>query len=242
VHRYIADTIKQMLGRPPTALAHLEALLEATKRLGRVGLVTLNHDLVLEAALAQAGVTYSDGFERGSQDVRFWLDDWSGTNVWLLKLHGSLDWWAYQIAGEEWRGWVVGRCIGNDPIHPSRSGVAHYPQDLRPILLTGTFDKILSYETWIFPDQHLRFHEALRGAARLVVIGYGFGDKAINSRLIAWLARALEHQLVVCHGDPDDLQARARGAIQHNWARWRQTGQLVVVEKMMADLTVDDLL
>jgi hypothetical protein len=242
VHRYIADTIRQMLSKPPTSLVHLDALVEATRRLGRVDLATLNHDLVLEAALTQGGLPYTDGFERGADDVRFWLDDWAGADVRLLKLHGSLDWWAYQIPSEAWRGWVVARCVGGDAIHPTRPGVEPYPQDLRPIILTGTFDKILSYETWIFPDQHLRFHERLREADRVIVIGYGFGDKAVNTRLIAWLARSREHHLVVCHGEPDDLRMRARGAIRNKWPSWLADGQLIVVPKWVADLVVDDLI
>ena len=51
----------------------------------------------------------------------------------------------------------------------------------------------------------------------MISIGYGFGDKAINTRLIAWLSGALERRLIVFHGTPDDLVAQARGAIQLGW-------------------------
>lgn len=237
VHEYIRDTVHEMLARPPERLDHLDAISTACSELPRVDLATLNHDLVLEEALAAAGIGYSDGFERLNEDVCFWVDDWDDASVRLLKLHGSLSWWAYRIPSEPWRGWVTARYTGDDPYHPRRLGGAlGYPQDFRPIFLTGTFDKILSYETWIFPDQHLRFQEALRQASRAVVIGYGFGDKAINTRLIGWLARARENRLIICHPRPDQLRERARGAIQNYWGQWDADGQLAAISGGIADV------
>jgi len=239
---YIADSVHQMLGKPPTCLDHLSAIIDACKHLSRVDLATLNHDLVLEAALDAAGIEYADGFDHSDEDVRLWIDNWKGASVRLLKLHGSLDWWGYEVADEPFRGWVVGRYKGDDPIHPRRAGIVAYPHDLRPIFLTGTFDKILAYETWVFPDQHLRFQEALRGTKRVAVIGYGFGDKAINTRLIGWLACALDHKLIVCHPDPDRLSERARGAVQSKWAHWQRHGQLAFIRTDVAGLDYERLI
>ena len=240
-HKYIHDLVHQMLDKPPARLDHLDVIVDACRQLERVDLATLNHDLVLEAALNKGGIAYADGFEQTEQDVRLWTDEWGEENMRVLKLHGSLDWWGYQIADAPWRGWVTARYRGQDSFHPSRDGVCDYPYDLRPIFLTGTFDKILGYETWVFPDQHFRFHEALREASRVVAIGYGFADKAINSRLIAWLARARGNKLVVCHGRPDELRERARRAIQFKWEAWQADGQLVVVPRWIAQLHYDDV-
>lgn len=240
-HRYVADTVRQMLGKTPSRLNHLGAIVEACRRLARVDLATLNHDLVLETALEAGGVAYADGFEQTDEDVRRWEDDWGDRPIRLLKLHGSLDWWSYQFADEPWRGWVTSRYRGADPINPNRLGVVGLPHDLRPVLLTGTFDKILAYETWIFPDQHFRFHEALRDTRRIVAIGYGFGDKAINTRLIGWLARARENKLIVCHRDPDRVAARARGAIRSRWVTWLAQGRLAVVPAHVGELDFEAL-
>jgi hypothetical protein len=89
--------------------------------------------------------------------------------------------------------------------------------DLRPVLLTGTFDKPLAYDSTVYTDQHYRFHGSLRQADTLVVIGYGFRNKAINSRLIGWLHSAPRRRLVVAHRDVDGLVAGARPAIAHTW-------------------------
>ncbi len=232
---YIADTVRWMLDRKPSGVDHLRVITEACGQLGDVTLATLNHDLVLETALDAGEVAYGDGFERVDEDVRRWADDWTDQSVRVLKLHGSIDWWGYDVPGEPWRGWIAARYVGVDPMHPRRAGF-DLPNAPRPIFLTGTFDKILAYESWLFPDQHMRFHEALRAARRVIVIGYGFGDKAINSRLIGWLARRREHRLIVCHPNPAALRSSARPAIARRWNEWRQDGQLAVIESYVGDL------
>ena len=239
-HLYIADTVAHMLSRPPQRLDHLGVIVDACTELPQVDLVTLNHDLVLEAALRERAVPFADGFEQTNDDVRLWTDTWSDARVRLLKLHGSLDWWGYQDPHEPWRGWITTRYVGNDPMHASRRGF-DLPHNFRPIILTGTFDKILAYETWIYPDQHLRFHEGLRDTRRVVVIGYSFGDKAINTRLIGWLARSRDHKLVVCHQSEDAVRRQARGAVANAWSRWRAEGQLAVVPRFVENLNFDHL-
>ncbi len=84
----------------------------------------------------------------------------------------------------------------------------------RPQILTGTFNKILSYPTGVYADQHFRFHEAMKLTDRVLVIGYGFRDKAINARIVAWAEQSGTHRLVVAHEDPGALAESARRAIR----------------------------
>ena len=232
---YIADTVHSLLAKPPQRTDHLRVITDACAELKGATLATLNHDLVLEAALADADLEYADGFETAEGDLRLWTNGWETAAVSLLKLHGSIDWWGYFAPDEPWRGIVAARFTGNDPDHPQRIGF-DLPTPPRPIFLTGTFNKILAYESWLFPDQHNRFHDALRDASRVVVIGYGFGDKAINSRLIGWLARSRDHRMIVCDPRLDALHARARGAIRNSWDRWRSWDQLVLIEATVGDI------
>jgi hypothetical protein len=102
------------------------------------------------------------------------------------------------------------------------------------VLLTGTFDKPLAYDTTVYADQHFRFHESLRNADAVVVIGYGFRDKAINSRLVGWLHGARARRLIVVHGDVDDLFWNERPAIGRNWNHWMREGRLRVVDQWVA--------
>lgn len=236
---YIADTVSAMLRSPPSGLSHLDAIVNACRHLGKVDLATLNHDTLLETALDTAGVDYADGFELIEEDVCFWTDEWHDTRVRLFKLHGSIDWFAFQTK-ERSRGWRVARHTGRDVDHPSRRDLDG-PASPRPILLTGTFTKILGYESWNFPDQHWRLHEALREATRVVAIGYSFNDKAINSRLIAWLDRRPNNRLIVCHGNPDDVREAARDAVASRWDGWLAARRLSVIPMFIAELTYERL-
>jgi hypothetical protein len=238
---YIADTVCHLLSRPLLDVTHLGAITTACRALPRTDIATLNHDLVLETALAHAGIEVADGFGAPECDLRPWADDWGGAPISLIKLHGSIDWWAYRFASRPWRGWLTTRLRAEgDPFHPAHPEV-DFPFEGRPIFLTGTFDKILAYERWVFPDQHARFHDALRSADTVVVVGYGFGDKAVNSRLIAWMDRRPANRLVVCDPDPGRLVGRARRAIQNHWQRWKDEGRLEPLRAKIGDIGFADL-
>lgn len=186
-------------------------------------------------------MTHADGFETTGTDVRRWVGRWPDSTVRLLKLHGSIDWWRYNFVDQGWSGSVAARFVGDDPQHPKCPQVIGGPLDPRPRFLVGTFDKILSYETSLFLDQHLRFRIDLRDANRLIVTGYGFADKAINSRLIGWLARARDNRMVVCHPDENGLLERSRKAIRTCWNRWRESGQLVILPTYVEGLKYSDI-
>ena len=103
-----------------------------------------------------------------------------------------------------WDGQFTARASDGDAEHARGPDgeLLDYPAMGRPLFLTGTFNKILSYQSGIYADQHYRFHEALMNADALVVIGYGFRDKAINSRIVAWAERPGERRMIVVHPRP----------------------------------------
>lgn len=173
---YIADTVCNMLGKEVGELDYLRVLTDACHELGTVALADLNHDRVLDAALVKQDVDFSDGFGPLDGDVHFWADTFDEPAR-LLKLHGSIAWFRYPGG--------VARAVTNDPDHAKNAAGAYLGiPAARPALLVGTFAKALGYGGGIFADQHFRFHEGLRTATRVVTVGYGFRDKAINSRLI----------------------------------------------------------
>lgn len=239
---YIRDITCAMLGRSPARTDHLAAITDACRAVQDVDLFTLNHDLVLEAALRRVGVAFSDGFEREYGDLRVWTDRFNSPTR-LFKLHGSINWWGYRLPDEEWRGYITARVINGDPYHACgpNATLLEIPHGMRPVFLAGTFDKIFGYEGWIFPDQHHRFQAALRTSNRLVVIGYGFGDQAINSRLIGWLTRSNDNRIVVAHGKPEQLLAEARMAIKNHWGQWLTEGRVRMVPSWIADTTWADI-
>jgi len=227
---YTKDTVTQLLSRPLGSLDYLLPILDAFRdeRVAPLDLFTLNHDLVMETALRAADVTFSDGFDRPYGSLSIWNDHYPAPSRKLFKLHGSLDWFRYQLKDARGREEVVARTPpGGDPVHAvGPSGELLEVPD-GPSILMGTFNKILSYPTGIYADQHFRFHEALRAVDRLIVIGYGFRDKAINARLVAWIEERRPRTLVVMHRDPEVLlETQARGAVRNKWRRWQEAGLL----------------
>jgi hypothetical protein len=235
---YVRDTVWRMLSQPVERVDHLAPIIDGCRALGAVDVFELNHDRVLSTALADAGLAASDGFSCPAGDVFVWTDQFDQP-VRHFSLHGSITWFHRRLADEPWQGLAVARSTTRDPYHEHGAAgeLLEFPADGRPVLLTGTFDKPLSYDSTIFSDQHFRFQESLREADALVVIGYGFRDKAINSRVIGWLHSRRDRRLVVVHGKPDDLVADARDAIARPWAEWFNVGRLRIVEKPIEEAT-----
>ena len=73
----------------------------------------------------------------------------------------------------------------------------------RPMLLVGTYNKMRHYTSGIYADLYFELRRALRETERLIVCGYGFGDKGINRQLIEWADSADQKQriMVVIHRD-----------------------------------------
>lgn len=242
---YVEDIVRSMLGRTPTTLKYLAPIVGAfqEEQITQLDLATLNHDLVVETALRMANVSYSDGFERPFGTLMIWNDAYSVSARRLLKLHGSIDWYRYNLRIDGWEGQVSARSDLDPfrPVGPAGEDLG-YPAGGRPQILTGTFDKILRYPTGVYADQHFRFHEALSAADRLLVIGYGFRDKAINARIAAWAERPGERRMVVVHRDPDRVRAGSRGAIRNPWQRWQDRGLLAFVPKHLGgDVTWQEM-
>lgn len=219
---YIDDIVRSLLGRPAGPFDHLTALADAVRdeQVDQLMIATLNHDVVLEHAFDVFNVQVSDGFDAPFGTLRVWNDRFSIPTRRLLKLHGSIDWWRYTLTRDGWTGQFTARATDGDPEHARgpANELLDYPAPGRPLILTGTFNKILSYPTGIYADQHFRFHEALRDADALVVIGYGFRDKAINARIVAWAERPGDRRLVVLHPDPVRLGQNARGRFEASGA------------------------
>jgi hypothetical protein len=241
---YVEDVVYALLSRPHNDLGYLGPVSDAfaDEAVEQLDLFTLNHDLTFETHLRESGLVFSDGFERGHGTLQLWTDTYAVSSRRFFKLHGSIDWWRYHLDLGSWSGQITAR-TSDDPFHARGPDgkLLEYPAGARPRLLTGTFNKILSYPSDVFADHHFRFHEALAAADRLLVIGYGFRDKAINSRLIAWELRPGERRMVVVHRDPSGLGDGARGAIRQKWDGWQKSGLLAFVPRHLEHTTWAEL-
>ena len=172
-----------------------------------------------------ARLKFHDGFSRDVLGDWFWeFGSLECEGVRLLKLHGSVT-WRRESGGER-------RLLKVHP-HADRNaaGVLLEP-DYE--ILTGTHNKILQYARGHFGDLHSLFRASLRKADCVVVAGFGFRDKAINTMLIEWMEERAR-RLVIVHPDPAELRANARPAVSSAWSRWEVAGKLACVEKRAED-------
>lgn len=234
---YIHDIVWHSLSTQPADLDFLLCVKDACQdtEISSVDLFTLNHDRVIELFLDRYNIKYTEGFGPPINDVRYWspekFEDHS-YNVRLFKLHGSVNWFLFEPNTATRRNEPVGIPLDGDFWHTKNpDGQLQLPLGGRPVLLAGTFNKMLQYTTGIYADLYYQMYRTLQETEILIICGYGFGDKGINTRLIEWAYSSQQNVLVVIHAEPENLKMKARGAISKNWDEWLQKSKLVLVQK-----------
>ena len=244
---YIRDVVWRMLWAKPARLDHLECIIDACRdsKIDHVFLFTLNHDTLLEQALARSGIDFASGFSEAINEVRYWesgLLSRDKSKTQLAKLHGSLNWFIFPPNRISQNAETVGMFDGPDVWHTlNPDGQRQTPTGGRPLLLIGTFNKMLDYTGNIFADLHCLFRDRLRSCRHLIVIGYGFGDKGINSQIIEWMYQSKENKIIVCSPDMKSVVRKSRGAIQRNWKNWVLEERLNYLEMGIQDVSWSEL-
>lgn len=236
---YVGFVVSQALEAPASA-AFEERLLRAYAPLVAacrdpeiewLDVVTLNHDTLAEQCFRLAGIVVEDGFSR--QDPTQWAagfwDEYHDPREprRLVKLHGSIDWWRVRIPGTDWRTERVVRHRGRpDRLHAD--GNEWEGLDACPLILVGTFNKILDYTQPFNLTQLAVFRRALLSAETLIVSGYSFRDKGVNGLITGWYYANPRGKIVVLDPgvSPRGLPT-ARGAIANKWASWTTEGRLL---------------
>jgi len=135
---------------------------------------TLNYDQCFEK-LAPTGVTLEQGFNEISkkwQYQRFEPDDKRQVDIYLYKLHGSINW-------------------------KRENDVLIHCDELveDPELIFGLTGKLQSYDPYLFYVYELRNYSL--ACKTILVIGYGFGDEHIN-HLLRQAMQLSSHRTMVC--------------------------------------------
>ena len=236
---YIADIVRCLCQPEAERTGHLKVFEEACEAKRVTGISTLCHDTHVEHHLRGRGLLLADGFSEDEAGVRYWNRDLSASEkIPFLKLHGSVDWYRLRPDGAKpWYDDRIGIPRDGDPDHTkTRDGTLQTALDGRPILLIGTFNKITDYSRGIFRDLHFGFRSSIRDADKVVVCGYSFGDKGINSEVIEWLYDKRERQIVVIHPEPEKLAPQARAAIRNKWEEWESRGAVIFIRKKIEDV------
>lgn len=227
-----------MLRTNPHPLVYLDAVLDSCVSSQGCDIFTLNHDLLVEARLDEREIAYADGFgEKVGLDLHFWDDSFERAPVRLYKLHGSIDWYWYNLPDAPDRSDCPARCTG-DPAHPRDDAGSRFNDRIwpafDPVYLTGIGAKFRGYQVEPYADLFGHFQTRLRAANNVVVAGYGFGDSGINDRLLAWIRRDPLRRLVVVDPTPG---AQLRERLEHLsrmlrvTRRWLDDGRFVHIAK-----------
>ena len=183
---------------------------------------SLNHDLLLEQIFHQSKMEYYDGFEVNEESPNnrrfsFRRSKLQKAHVSLLKLHGSINWWRQRLtrargAANPWLYEFTGVELDYDGTFER--------MDQTPLISAGTFNKILQYSSPVFLQLFGEFYDTLQTSDRLLVCGYGFGDKGINTIIADWMSAGSGRHLHVV--DPAPFHPdRTRGAIRGKLDQWR---------------------
>ncbi len=237
---YINDVTTQLLRNDMIKTNHLSFIegIVADKSVENLTIFTLNHDIIIERYLKDNKIDYYDGFiydklKSKNGDIRLWQADFINATqkIRLLKLHGSIDW--YKIKTEDFNFYQKYSFaqIGN------LSKLKDFSGDKRPLILTGRFNKILEYNRSIYVDLHYNFYRILPTTNILLISGYSFNDKGINSWLIDWMYAVEEHKIVLIHPRPDKCIMNARFGIKHHWRIWQKENKVKIISIFIEEFT-----
>lgn len=241
---FIQRQVQRLLeeGSAKAELEPLGSLLAAAKDplVGSVDIFSLNHDLLLERLFREAMIPFDDGLAVHDGDLSFWsLEEMeqSRSKIQLVKLHGSIDWWQF--------GTRVGKAEPGpyNPHHLKDHAGREFPPGEGPVILIGTFNKMLKQASeGIFLDLLGLYSRRLHDARHLVIAGYGFGDKGINSVLATWLDDR-RGQAVWIHPHPLAALEGARGAMSREGALGRaiSRGVVAVIPRSFGEVTWDEV-
>ncbi len=236
---YIRDVVWHLLGKEPIRIDYLDSLKDACldEQLSNRDIFTLNYDTVLEKSFLKNHIKFNDGFGNPINNVRYWDQDLlesRSSRVNLFKLHGSVNWFRFRPYEGDWRNESIGIPLNWDFWHTlNPAGQMQCPVEGRPMFLAGTFNKILQYTSSIYGELHFQFRRSLRNSHRLVICGYGFGDKGINTQIVEWVYSSPDHRIVLIHPEPERPMDTARESIVNKWEEWIRLNKLVFIPEVI---------
>lgn len=239
---YIRDIVWNLLTKAPKKLDYLASIKNAylDSQLTKINIFTLNHDTILEQYLAQNDIQVNDGF--GAEErIRKWDTDLLMRNeskVNLIKLHGSVNWFRFRINGDDWSNEIIGIPESTDIWHTTdANGRLNRPLDGHPMMLVGTFNKMLDYSSGIYADLNYHFYRLLKETDCLIVSGYSFRDRGINSKILDWLYADEIRKIIAVHPDPANLKGSARGSVSNKWDSLLENRRLRIISQSIENTT-----
>ncbi len=213
----------------------------------KTSIITLNHDLLIEKELNKSRINYADGFGQQNGDVKFFqpeLFSQRTNTVSLLKLHGSINWCTFRIEKEN--GDVedrYGLALKSDLDHCRDDNGRYYMNiSARPLLLIGSYNKLMAYNFGIFRQLNNEFDKALSKSHTIIMSGYGWNDRGINGRLFEWLFEDRKNRILLLHENPEiSIKDNSKSAMWHRYDDLVQQNQLIPIKRWMSDVTLESI-
>jgi hypothetical protein len=115
--------------------------------------------------------------------------------------------------------------------------------DPEPVILIGSFNKLLDYRFGIFADLHFRFFQLLRKRSTIVMSGYGWNDIGINSWLSEWFEWSAKNFLVLLdEKQRGEIKIRINSSFQHRFDDLVESRRIILVPKWISKISANCLL
>lgn len=164
-------------------VTHLKPLISLMDKQGRLTVATLNYDNGIERLAQSASASYTTG-----------IDKWSGTGsftpssdgIFLIKLHGSIDWALDRDQSSEDRPMPHSVIRQTDASEFKKS-------TFRPAVIFGQRNKLTAEGPFL--DLLRVFQQELSRSDILTVVGYSFRDDHVNEYISQWLNQPRERKM-----------------------------------------------
>ena len=156
------------------SVRELQALL-TLRSFGALWIFTTNYDRTIENACAAHSVAWSDGFEATSHRP---VADWCGrfdSEVRIVKLHGSVNWY------EDDPGGALHRLDRGYPLPAYDFRLLRGSQQLRPLMIIPTLEKEALGEPYVGLAD--RFVDVLAQSRVLIIVGSSLRDPHIRAHI-----------------------------------------------------------
>ena len=240
---YIADVVWRDLSVDGKSTGHLKIFEEAIEMGCIDSISTLCHDTHVETHLCSLGINLADGFIEDEDGIKYWKNEFPNDALPFIKLHGSVNWFRLspdESADRYDEEFGIPRYLDNCRAM-GLNGRYLEAIDCRPILLIGTFNKIPDYTRGMFRDLHYKFRQSIQSTDRMIVCGYSFGDKGINSEIIEWCYGERGRRLIIIHPCRKKLVENARRAISSKLQVWEDNNVARIIPKKLECVKKEDI-
>jgi len=164
-------------------VAYLKPLISLAGKQTKLTVATLNYDNAIEQLAQSTGVPCTTGIEEWSKSGSFLP---SNEGIFLLKLHGSIDW--ALLRGQ--------RSAERPMLHSIIKQVTLaevLKPGFRPAVIFGQRNKLTAEGPFL--DLLRSFQQELSHCETLTVVGYSFRDDHVNEYLSQWLNQSKDRKM-----------------------------------------------